>query len=432
MNHSALQNWLDLTDALWDLTEEHPVVGYLCRTWAFQIAREANPQLTPSVSEQDSPPAFNVQSRNLTCDVVFVPCNGRSNYLGTCTSLLSSFTKNNPDLSAGILTAGLPEASLSELIQSSDWPLLSGPNFRGPLLRHLPQVQQLTEKIEERLTQIPHLKNFFRRHRADKFQRIGGDVERIAAYKHWLTAINCKCVVVPNEQLEPAAHIVCAARELQIETVQILHGIPTRLYAPMLADQLWVWDEQQAATFHSWGVAKTKLHVAGFLEPVVASEQAAPKDYAQRSTWLFASQWQGSQLWSTDHFKTVARWVADTTFPAGEQLHVRFHPKDTEEDKSQIKRLFSHWPKPPLFSDGSHDLFSQLCQVKGVLTASSSVGYLGSLMGLPAATLGGEQSATCSADLCCRQETPWRAERNWTGFSKKITTPPRDSRQRIS
>ena len=40
MNHSALQNWLDLTDALWDLTEEHPVVGYLCRTWAFQIARE--------------------------------------------------------------------------------------------------------------------------------------------------------------------------------------------------------------------------------------------------------------------------------------------------------------------------------------------------------------------------------------------------------
>ena len=230
----------------------------------------------------------------------------------------------------------------------------------------------------------PTLGHVFHRNRTERYQRLSNDLDKIGAYKHWLSAINCKCVVTTNEQLDPAAHLICAAKELGIETIQILHGIPTRLYTPMLSDQLWVWHETQSQTFQEWGLRPEQLQVSGFLEPLNTFQQKLSGDIAPTSTEgtppqqdtnvLIASQWQGSQLWDTPHFQEAMAWIANQDMPAGTQLQIRFHPHDTATDKAAIKNLFNQrHPGATYHEATSLPLETQLNAASKVITASSTV-----------------------------------------------------------
>ena len=223
MNEDFYSTWKALTESLWDLTEQHPVVGMLVENGLTSSNPPQN-EAPPEADSRGHQSAFNLQSRGLTCDLVFVPSQDRTNYLGTCLSLLKAFKVNHPNLAAGILTTGLSEKALRHLVLNEDWPLLSGPFFRGPLLRHMPQVHQLTLELEERLAHHPTLGHVFHRNRTERYQRLSNDLDKIGAYKHWLSAINCKCVVTTNEQLDPAAHLICAAKELGIETIRFCMG----------------------------------------------------------------------------------------------------------------------------------------------------------------------------------------------------------------
>ena len=79
MNEDFYSTWKALTESLWDLTEQHPVVGMLCRKWAYQLSNPPQNEAPPEADSRGHQSAFNLQSRGLTCDLVFVPSQDRTN-----------------------------------------------------------------------------------------------------------------------------------------------------------------------------------------------------------------------------------------------------------------------------------------------------------------------------------------------------------------
>lgn len=393
MSHlDLITAWQHLYMSLGDMIEAEPILLPLVRRWASSIVvpPQSNPlqkifrtsqgQDDHQIGEQGNGEIVGNRTNDIqACDALFVPGFPRINCVGVSQSVAHALWQMQPNLKIGMIPPdGLEEANLPRL--DNRFVLYKLVEKKTPSLRFFYTAWQLARQVKKYLQGDPLLSAWWRKSEYLRLLEIARFQENRQRAKILLQQMNCRLVVCLNEQLWPGSVFVPAAKELEIPTVQILHGTPTRLYWPFISDEIWIWDHSTQAMFEGYGTPPSRLYTTGNLESSFwLTEYDVPESTPKKKTGglltcLFLSQWAGSEIWGVAGFDEPVYWLADALSEQNVrwQVVVRLHPYDGPEARVAMQKTLSFLGDRLTFSDKLTPLIEDILEADIVCTGSST------------------------------------------------------------
>jgi hypothetical protein len=322
--------------------------------------------------------------KNRVIDFLIIPQRSAINYYGICEVLIDSLIKSGYSKKIAVINNNIMITNNELRKHIHEYQI----NYRINKIHTIELLRAilLFIIIKKKINKDKYFKNIIK-NRKKLFKNLYDFIVAVKISEKYIDLLKPKIIIYPNEQWDPASFFLAAAKKRNIYTCQMLHGVPTKRYAPFYSNETWMWDHSTQKIFNSYGVPTANLPIVENFEVLYwkryiqqtlhisqACKSRTQKSVHKKKKILFLSQLHGELLWDTHGFWEVFCIMASVLekHKGNYELFIRLHPSDTVSDRNRIQVLFS-FMKPFLhFTDQSSTLIDDALNADICFTGSSS------------------------------------------------------------
>jgi len=148
-----------------------------------------------------------------------------------------------------------------------------------------------------------------------------------------------KYLIVESDSLPPHRMLILAAKQAQIKTICILHGVitstcPATLLDGQYADYIFVYDDYQKNILINAGIESSKIRIFGFYYPIPTHH---PLNLYRKKVCIFGQPWKEYNTNMFKHYHTSINWIITTLLTHG--FDVVYKPHPAEQEISYIQKV---------------------------------------------------------------------------------------------